>query len=160
MLLELSQEVEKQRTEDKKLMSFLKHLALNRSAESVVPSGCHTKSRLLVVALLLGTSSWIPVCYAQPPPQSELIEIFPARLSLYMIAGGGANIGVSVGPEGFIVVDTGSAAMADKVLVVFDWLAQRHKTTVQGTDVRPRIRYIFNTSAHPDQTLAETRSSP
>jgi glyoxylase-like metal-dependent hydrolase (beta-lactamase superfamily II) len=106
--------------------------------------------QLLVVTVLLAAGSWIAGTHAQQPPQSEQIEILPVRQNFYMLAGGGANIGVSVGPEGFVVVDTGSAAMADKVLAAIDRLAERHKTTVQGTDVRPRIRYIFDTSAHPD----------
>jgi glyoxylase-like metal-dependent hydrolase (beta-lactamase superfamily II) len=40
--------------------------------------------------------------------------------------------------------------MTDKVLQALDTLADRHKVTVQGADIRPKIRYIFNTSAHPD----------
>src|SRR5712664_1765849 len=106
--------------------------------------------QVLVVTVSLGAGSWMAGAHAQQRPQGEPIEILPVRPNFYMLAGGGANIGVSVGPEGFIVVDTGSAAMADRVLAAFDRLAERHKTTVQGTDVRPRIRYIFNTNAHPD----------
>ena len=67
-----------------------------------------------------------------------------------MLAGAGANIGVLVGPDGFIVVDTGAAAMTDKVLQTLDMLAERHTVSVQGAGMRPKIRYIFNTSAHPD----------
>jgi glyoxylase-like metal-dependent hydrolase (beta-lactamase superfamily II) len=78
------------------------------------------------------------------------VEIVPVRPNVFMLAGAGANIAVLVGPDGFIVVDTGAAAATDKVLQAIDTLAERFKTTVQGTDVRPKIRYIFNTSAHPD----------
>ena len=67
-----------------------------------------------------------------------------------MLAGAGANIGVLVGSDGFIVVDSGAAAATDKVLAALDRLGDRFKTTVQGTEVRPRVRFIFNTSAHPD----------
>jgi hypothetical protein len=48
------------------------------------------------------------------------------------------------------VVDTGAAAATDKVLEAIDTISDKYKTTVQGADVRPKIRYIFNTSAHPD----------
>ena len=67
-----------------------------------------------------------------------------------MIAGAGANIGVLAGPDGFIVVDSGAAAATDKVLQALDRLGDRYKTTVQGTEIRPKIRFLFNTSAHPD----------
>src|SRR6185436_11489144 len=78
------------------------------------------------------------------------ITIVPVRANFFMLAGAGANIGVSVGPDGFVLVDSGSAAMSDKVLAALDRLAERRATIVQGGEVRPKIRHIFNTSAHPD----------
>jgi glyoxylase-like metal-dependent hydrolase (beta-lactamase superfamily II) len=78
------------------------------------------------------------------------LEILQVRPNFYVIAGGGANIGVLAGVDGFIVVDTGAATAADRVLKAIDSLADRYATVVQGTQVRPKIRYIFNTSAHPD----------
>jgi glyoxylase-like metal-dependent hydrolase (beta-lactamase superfamily II) len=81
---------------------------------------------------------------------SDAVEIIPVRPNFYMLAGAGANIGVSVGPEGFVLVDSGAASRSDAVLAAIGTLAERHKTTVQGTDLLPKIRYIFNTSAHPD----------
>jgi glyoxylase-like metal-dependent hydrolase (beta-lactamase superfamily II) len=106
-----------------------------------------------VAGVLLGGGLGLHGAQVQPQPRRlpvGEVEVLPVRSNFYMIAGAGANIAVSVGREGLIVVDAGSAAMADKVLGAIDWIAERHKTTVQGTDVRPRIRYIFNTSAHPD----------
>jgi glyoxylase-like metal-dependent hydrolase (beta-lactamase superfamily II) len=108
------------------------------------------KAWLLVVVVLLGVGSWIEGARAQQAAQRGEIEIIPVRPNFFMLAGAGANIGVSVGQEGLIVVDTGSAAMTDKVLAALDLLADRFKTTVQGADIKPRIRYIFNTSAHRD----------
>jgi cyclase len=89
---------------------------------------------------------------------TALIGLFGLCLSVggvgsanfYMLTGAGANIGVSVAPDGFVLVDTGTAPMADAVLAALDRLAERHTTMVQGAEVRPRIRHIFNTSAHPD----------
>ncbi len=108
------------------------------------------KAWLLVVVVVLGVGSWAQSARAQQAAQPGEIEIIPVRPNFFMLAGAGANIGISVGPEGFIVVDTGSAAMTDKVLAAVDVLADRFKTRVQGTDIKPRIRYVFNTSAHPD----------
>ena len=101
-------------------------------------------SGYLVAVLLLGFGA-----HAQDRTPGD-IEIIAVRPNFYMLAGAGANIGVLVGSDGFIVVDSGAAAATDKVLAALDRLGDRFKTTVQGAEVRPRIRFIFNTSAHPD----------
>ena len=102
----------------------------------------------IVVGVLLGVTAWMPRAFAQQP-QGDL-EIIPVRPNFFVLAGGGANIGVLAGPDGFIVVDSGAAAAADNVLAALDRLGDRYATRVQGTEVRPRVRFIFNTSAHPD----------
>ena len=121
-------------------------LGLTTMSSSKLARAAHAAA---IVGVLLGVSALTRGLDAQQRPQGE-VEILPVRPGFYMLAGAGANIGVSVGPEGFIVVDTGSASRTDAVLAAIDRLAERHKVTVQGTDLRPRIRYIFNTSAHPD----------
>src|SRR5688572_4113777 len=104
----------------------------------------------LGITVALGVVSSMHGAEAQQRLPPGEVEIVPVRQNFYMLAGAGANIGVLVGPDGFIVVDTGAAAMTDEVLQALDALADRHKVTVQGADIRPKIRYIFNTSAHPD----------
>ena len=109
-----------------------------------------TRSRVLLLAgLVAGGGLAVPAVSAQRPPDRE-VAIVAVRPNFYMLAGAGANIGVSVGPDGFVVVDTGSAAMADATLAALARLAERYTKTVQGGEIRPRIRHIFNTSAHPD----------
>ncbi len=105
--------------------------------------------RVSVLVGVLIISAWTTRPGAQQPAPGD-IEIIPVRPHFYMLAGAGANIGVLAGPDGFIVVDTGNAGAADKVLAAINKLGDRYATTVQGVEVRPRIRYIFNTSAHPD----------
>lgn len=61
-----------------------------------------------------------------------------------MVAGAGSNITLQVGDEGALLVDTGSARMADKTLAAIQHL------TRQLTD-QP-IRWIINTHFHPDAT--------
>ena len=57
------------------------------------------------------------------------------RPNFYMIAGAGGNIAVQAGPDGVVVVDTGSAAKADAVLAAIRKRADRP------------IRYVIDTSA-------------
>jgi cyclase len=70
---------------------------------------------------------------------SPKIEVLQVRPDFYMIAGAGGNIGLQVGADGVVVVDTGSASNADAVVAAIG------KVTTQP------IRYVINTSADADQ---------
>jgi glyoxylase-like metal-dependent hydrolase (beta-lactamase superfamily II) len=61
--------------------------------------------------------------------------------NVWMINADTVNVAVQVGDDGVLVVDTGTAALADRILAEIQRLAQG----------KP-IRYIVNTSAHPDHT--------
>jgi glyoxylase-like metal-dependent hydrolase (beta-lactamase superfamily II) len=81
-------------------------------------------------------------------------EVQPARLSpgevravpvqgnVYMIVGAGANIGVQVGEDGVLVVDTGDGKMTDKVLAAIREIAPAGK----------EIRWLVNTTWRPEHT--------
>ena len=75
---------------------------------------------------------------AQRSPAGDDIEVLQIRPNFYVIAGAGGNIGVQIGQDGAVIVDTGSSATSDQVL------AQIEKLT------RQPIRYIINTNADPD----------
>src|SRR5688500_15374014 len=66
------------------------------------------------------------------------IELVQLRPNFYLIGGAGGNIVMQMGPEGVILVDSGSTEMADKVLA-----AIRRVTPLP-------IRYIINTSMDAD----------
>ena len=66
------------------------------------------------------------------------LEVIQLRPNFYMIAGAGGNIAVQIGPDGVVVVDTGSAAKADAVLAAIKKRADRP------------IRYVIDTSADAD----------
>ena len=68
----------------------------------------------------------------------EPLEVVQIRPQFYMIAGDGANVAVQVGPDGAVVVDTGSGARADQIV-----------TEIRKLTNRP-VRYIINTSADRD----------
>jgi len=103
----------------------------------------------------------------QPPPPGE-IEVLPVRGNIYVLFGAGANIVASVGGDGVLLVDAGSAAMSDKVLAALadvqrDWVRRNEpKALGWGAETRssvadrhitapPKpIRYIVNTSATVD----------
>jgi len=79
-----------------------------------------------------------PVGIARAQQSGESIEVLQVRPNFYMIAGAGGNVGVQVGADGVVVVDSGSASGADAIVA-----AIRRITT------QP-IRYVIDTSADPD----------
>ena len=92
---------------------------------------------LLSIAMLLALCAWTGGASAQRAPASK-IEVVQLRENFYVIGGAGGNVVVQIGPEGVILVDSGSAARADEVLA-----AIREITPLP-------IRYIINTSMDAD----------
>ena len=68
------------------------------------------------------------------------IKTFKVQGNVYLLVGAGGNIAVQAADEGVLVVDTGLAAHADKVLAAIRALSDKP------------IRYIINTHFHPDHT--------
>src|SRR5262245_18525363 len=66
------------------------------------------------------------------------LTVLQLRPNFYMIAGAGANIGVQVGSNGAVVVDSGSGANVQAVIAA-----------VKKIGPYP-IRYLINTSADAD----------
>ena len=71
-------------------------------------------------------------------PASAPLDTFHVGGNVHMIIGAGANIAVQTGDEGVLVVDTGLAQNAERVLA-----------TIRKLSDQP-IRWIINTHVHPD----------
>jgi glyoxylase-like metal-dependent hydrolase (beta-lactamase superfamily II) len=97
--------------------------------------------------------------------QTGALEVLHIRGPIYFIAGAGANITASVGPDGVLLVDTGTGQMSDRVIAALDDLRRatvpREATPAFGNLSRSRLeperatapppkplRFIINT--HPD----------
>lgn len=68
------------------------------------------------------------------------INTFHVQGNVYLLVGAGGNIAVQTGEDGVLVVDTGLAQHADKVLAAIRKLSEKP------------IRYIINTQLDPDHT--------
>jgi cyclase len=100
------------------------------------------------------------------PATASEIRVLPVRGNLYVLQGAGANITVSVGRDGVLMVDTGLPQMTDQVLAAIRRLQQdldlrdpslgwgaetRSSVASRHTEAPPKpIRYIINTHMHPD----------
>ena len=73
-----------------------------------------------------------------PAQQNSDLDVLHVQGNVYMIAGAGGNIAVQVGDLGVVVVDTGLAQNADKVVAAIRKLTDKP------------IQYIINTHLHPD----------
>ena len=98
--------------------------------------------------------------------QGGEIRILPVRGNVHVIQGAGANIVVSVGRDGVLMVDTGLAQMSDQVIAAVRRLQQEldlrdqplgfgaeTRSSVAGRNIEapPKpIRYIINTTADLD----------
>jgi cyclase len=91
-------------------------------------------------------TEWPPKLEAPAPGE---VEVLPVQGNVYMIAGAGGNITVQVAQQGVMMVDTGTAAMTDKVLKAVETLAKG----------RP-LRYIINTSHREDYTGGNEKIAP
>ena len=103
-----------------------------------------SSSRCLAAMLLAALPM---VCRAQsgPQPAEPQIHMLPVQGNVYMLVGAGGNVAVQIGRSGVLLVDTGTAPMADKIYAAIRQISDRP------------LRYIINTSADPDHTGGNER---
>lgn len=103
---------------------------------------------LAAAVVVLVLACWSQSARAQQRAQDAAnLETIQIRPNVYMLAGAGANITVHIGPEGVILVDTGSAQMADAALMAIQQLTPK------------KIRYIINTGADVDHVGGNEKMS-
>jgi len=124
--------------------------------------------------LAMATSS----AQGQAPAATQGIEVLPVRGNVFTLFGAGGNVTVSVGRDGVLFVDTGSAAAVDKVLAAVRQLqrdvefeeirrardphfgAETRSTLQQSLnpDAPPRpIRFLINTHLDPEHVGGNER---
>ncbi len=92
------------------------------------------------LALLAGAWLLAAAGTLSAQPNNAELHVRPVQGNVYMLVGAGGNITIQAGKEGVLLVDTGLAQNADRVLA-----------EVRKISDRP-IRYIINTHVHPDHT--------
>ncbi len=112
---------------------------------------------------------------ADQSPKDGQVHILPVQGNIYMLVADGTNITISVGQEGVLVVNTGAAAMSDKILAaikevaiavtaqpaanncagancagIWGWSSPYINSVISSPAPAKPIRYIVNTSAAAD----------
>ena len=96
-------------------------------------------ARSIVIAAVLGVSAVSAhLARAQDQPSGDALEVLQVQPNFYMIGRAGGNIAVQIGPDGVVLVDSGSREMADAVVAAIKKLTDRP------------IRYIINTNPDAD----------
>lgn len=90
--------------------------------------------RVFAVVLSLAFFGALSIHAAEP----DALEVVKVRKNFYMLAGAGGNIGVQIGSDGIVLVNTGAAAATDQVLATLKKL----------TDLP--TRYIINVDGGPE----------
>ena len=119
---------------------------------------------------------------AAQSPKDGQVHVLPVQGNVFMLVVDGSNVAVSVGPDGAVVVNTGAAAMSEKLLAAVNQLATAavaaparntcfgaacagtwgwaspYMNAVIGSPAPARpIRYIINTSAAPEHVGGNDR---
>src|SRR5262245_41457236 len=148
--------------------------------------GLSTQLRLTLLAataVLLVSAASTKSAYSLQNQNSRDTEVhvLPVRGNVYMLVGAGGNIAASIGRDGILLVDSGSAPMADKVLATvrqlvttvaaaavpmtpcvglhcagfyyqFGWSSPAVNATISSPAAPKPIHYVINTSIDPDHT--------
>lgn len=94
--------------------------------------------RILLLVVLISCSSFIVV--AQDDYSKVEIKATKVNGNIYMLEGAGGNIGVSVGPDGILIVDDQFAPLAEKIKIALQQLGEG------------KLKFILNTHWHGDHT--------
>ncbi len=86
------------------------------------------------------TSAEAPRTSQAKNPDEGRVEVLPVQGNVYLLAGAGGNTVVQVGASGAIVVDSKTAAQAERILAEVNRL---------NTSGKP-VKYVLNTSVDPD----------
>jgi cyclase len=104
--------------------------------------------KILISAFTLVVALSTTSAYAQTDWSKVEIKVHKVNGNVYMLQGAGGNIGVSVGPDGILIVDDQYAPLADKIKAAL-------KTLGEG-----KLKFVLNTHWHGDHTGGNASFSP
>lgn len=108
------------------------------------------KRLMLMCAAMLASCLCAPGAARAQQQDFSKVEIKATKVSgnVYMLEGAGGNIGVSVGPDGILIVDDEFAPLADKIKAALSRLGEG------------KLKFVLNTHWHGDHTGSNVRFGP
>lgn len=103
------------------------------------------KRLALLISLIAGLTS---ISYAQTDWSKVQVTAQKVAGNVHMLQGAGGNIGVSVGPDGILIIDDQFAPLADKIKATL-------KTLGEG-----KLKFVLNTHYHGDHTGSNAAFGP
>lgn len=111
------------------------------------------ESALIVLAALAATCG-----YCQPSAPADDIGVLKVQGNVYMLVTAAGNIAAQVGDDGFLVVNTGTEAMAPQLYAALRKLAEKPILWVVNTDADPN--HIGGNDALPRLSGLAPRQQP
>src|SRR5258705_7856459 len=94
----------------------------------------------IVFQLITGLLALATFAHAQQDFSKVQIKATHVAKNIYMLEGAGGNIGVSVGPDGILIVDDQFAPLAEKISAAIK-------------ELNPgKLKFVLNTHYHADHT--------
>jgi glyoxylase-like metal-dependent hydrolase (beta-lactamase superfamily II) len=112
----------------------------------------------VAAAVATAASLVAPVAAQQARPAASDLRVLPVRGNIFLISGAGANITASVGKDGVLLVDAGSAAMAEKTLAVIRDLSRR--VTASPMPLKSCVGVVQGCQWWSSSELLPTTTSP
>ncbi len=97
------------------------------------------RATIILTAVVLPLTGAIPLL-AQQEMQDVEIRVIEVRTGIYMLAGRGGNIGLSVGDDGAFLIDDQYAPLTEKIVAAI------------ATVTDKPVRFVVNTHWHGDHT--------
>ena len=93
-----------------------------------------------------------------PAPGNDVVRVLPVRGNIWMINAGGSNIVASIGKDGVLLVDTGGAAMSEKLLAALQQL--NRAVTATGMPQKSCVGVVQGCSWWNSSTFLPATAAP
>jgi glyoxylase-like metal-dependent hydrolase (beta-lactamase superfamily II) len=130
----------------------------HRTLSEVLMNMTRVHIALLAAAALLGHAALDAQQPAPSPTQNADVRVLPVKGNIWLLTAGGSNVVASIGKDGIMLVDTGGAAMTDKLLAAVQQLSRQ--VTAMRLPQKSCVGIVEGCSWWNSSTFLPTTSGP